>query len=107
MPRERCSLPPSTTCFRTSLLGTFARSTRSLPRMNRARPERTPRLETEVGKKLDMSETKNVNSPGVAEEVLAILRCLSCQGRLRNSANGLACGNCGREYPMLKGVLRF
>jgi len=56
---------------------------------------------------VDMSETKNVNSPGVAEEVLAILRCLSCQGNLRHSANGLACRNCGREYPMLKGVLRF
>jgi ubiquinone/menaquinone biosynthesis C-methylase UbiE len=54
-----------------------------------------------------MSETKTVNSPGVADEVLAILRCLSCQGKLRNSANGLVCSNCGREYPMLKGVLRF
>ena len=54
-----------------------------------------------------MSEKKNVNSPGVAEEVLAILRCRSCQGTLRPNANGLSCSNCGREYPMLKGVLRF
>src|SRR4029077_12670147 len=107
MPRERCSLPPSTTCSPTSLSDTYARCTKSLPKMNRARPQRIPRLEKEVGKKVDMSETKNVNSPGVAEEVLAILRCLSCQGKLRESASGLVCASGGREYPMLQGVLRF
>jgi SAM-dependent methyltransferase len=61
----------------------------------------------EVGKILDMLETNKVNLSGVAEEVLAILRCLSCQGKLRASANGVVCSNCGREYPMLRGVLRF
>ena len=49
----------------------------------------------------------NVNSSGVAEEVLNILRCLNCEGRLSSAANGLVCGNCGRDYPMLNGVLRF
>ena len=56
---------------------------------------------------MDMVETKNASSPGVAEEVVAILRCLSCQGRLNSGGKGLVCANCGREYPMLNGVLRF
>ena len=56
---------------------------------------------------MDMAETKNVNSPGVAEEVLDILRCLDCQGRLNSGPNGLVCENCGRDYPMKDGVLRF
>src|ERR1700751_5935530 len=106
MRRERCLLPPSTTCSLTLSWATYARSTR-LPPRNRRQAERVRSRETEVGKKLAMSETKNVNSPGVAEEILAILRCLSCQGKLRASANGLVCANCGREYPMLHGVLRF
>jgi SAM-dependent methyltransferase len=54
-----------------------------------------------------MLETQNVNSPGVAEQVQAILRCLDCQGKLIRSANGSACANCEREYPLLNGVLRF
>ena len=54
-----------------------------------------------------MEETKSVNSSGVAEEVLAILRCLDCQGRLNSGPNGLVCEHCGHEYPMLNGVLRF
>lgn len=36
-----------------------------------------------------MLETKNANWPGVAEEVVAILRCLSCQGRLNSGGKGL------------------
>jgi hypothetical protein len=54
-----------------------------------------------------MVETQNVNLPGLAEEVLAILRCLDCQDRLRSRAHGIVCANCGREYALLNGVLRF
>ena len=54
-----------------------------------------------------MAKTENVNLPGVGEEVLAILRCLDCQGGLASGAGGLVCLQCGREYPLLNGVLRF
>jgi len=54
-----------------------------------------------------MVETKNANLPGVAEEVLAILRCLDCQNSLNSEADGLVCTGCGRQYPLLNGVVRF
>jgi SAM-dependent methyltransferase len=54
-----------------------------------------------------MAKTENVNLPGVGEEVLAILRCLDCQGGLASGAGGSVCLNCRREYPLLNGVLRF
>jgi SAM-dependent methyltransferase len=54
-----------------------------------------------------MVETQSTNSLGVAEEVLAILRCIDCQGALDPRENGLVCANCGREYPKMNGVLRF
>ncbi len=69
--------------------------------------DRAIRRKTEVGKNLGMLETQNVNLPGVAEEVRAILRCLDCQGTLARGSNGLVCANCRREYPLLHGVLRF
>lgn len=54
-----------------------------------------------------MVETKNANLPGVAEEVLAILRCLDCQSGLNSEADGLVCTGCGRQYPLRNGVVRF
>lgn len=54
-----------------------------------------------------MVETKSENWPGVAEEVLAILRCLDCQSSLHNQADGLVCTGCGRLYPLRNGVVRF
>jgi len=54
-----------------------------------------------------MVETKNANSFGVAEEVLAILRCLHCQSGLNSEADGLVCTGCGRQYPLRDGVVRF
>jgi SAM-dependent methyltransferase len=53
------------------------------------------------------AEAENTNLPGLADEVLAILRCIDCQDRLASSPRGLSCAACGREYPMVKGVLRF
>ena len=46
-------------------------------------------------------------SPGLAEEVLAILRCLDCQGTLSAKSDGLLCSGCGRQYPLRNGVVRF
>jgi SAM-dependent methyltransferase len=54
-----------------------------------------------------MVETKNANLPGVAEEVLAILRCLDCQSGLNSEADGLVCTGCGRQSPLRNGVVRF
>jgi 2-polyprenyl-3-methyl-5-hydroxy-6-metoxy-1,4-benzoquinol methylase len=51
--------------------------------------------------------TENASLPGVAEEVLAILRCLDCQAPLNPGAEGLVCSECGRQYPAVKGVVRF
>lgn len=54
-----------------------------------------------------MGNTQRANLPGVAEDVLAILRCLSCQGTLHNTSEGLACASCGAKYPIVNGVARF
>lgn len=45
--------------------------------------------------------------PGLADEILAILRCLSCQSGLRQEEGGVQCPRCGRKYPNVKGVFRF
>ena len=52
-------------------------------------------------------ETDKQNWPGLADEILAILRCLSCQSRLRPEEGGVVCPECGRRYPKVKGVFRF
>jgi SAM-dependent methyltransferase len=54
-----------------------------------------------------MEQTENASLPGVAEEVLAILRCLDCRKPLLPQSQGLVCSGCGRQYPLLKGVVRF
>ena len=52
-------------------------------------------------------EKDKQNWPGLADEVLAILRCLSCQNGLRQDEGGVVCPACGRKYPNVKGVFRF
>ena len=54
-----------------------------------------------------MYKAKNQNWLGPAEEVLGILRCLSCRNNLRQAADGLVCAVCGRKYPVLNGIVRF
>jgi 2-polyprenyl-3-methyl-5-hydroxy-6-metoxy-1,4-benzoquinol methylase len=55
-----------------------------------------------------LATVQNVaNSSGLASQVLAILRCVSCRNRLEQRGNGLVCADCGKEYPSLKGVIRF
>jgi SAM-dependent methyltransferase len=56
---------------------------------------------------LEIPQNANGNWPGLAEEVLVILRCLACQGTLDQSADGLLCAGCARRYPALNGVVRF
>ena len=54
-----------------------------------------------------MDHSPDHNPSGIADDVLSILRCLSCQGRLDGRATELACLGCGRKYPVVKGVARF
>src|ERR1700728_4957892 len=43
----------------------------------------------------------------VADEVLSVLRCLSCPSQLEPRRSDLACSACGRVYPQVNGVTRF
>jgi SAM-dependent methyltransferase len=54
-----------------------------------------------------MDTTKPQSLVGLADQVLAILRCLTCQGALRQDEAGLMCVDCKRRYPAVKGVVRF
>lgn len=54
-----------------------------------------------------MEQNANGNWPGVAEKVLAILRCLTCHSTLDERADGLVCTGCGRLYPAVDGLVRF
>ena len=54
-----------------------------------------------------MPQNANGNWLGLADEVLAILRCLTCQSRLNQCGDGLICAGCGRLYPAQEGVVRF
>src|SRR6266545_3231590 len=54
-----------------------------------------------------MAQTENTKLHGVSNEVLAILRCLDCQGYLSPGSDELVCSGCGRKYPVLNDVLRF
>jgi len=55
----------------------------------------------------DMGQNPNANWPGLAEEILAILRCLTCGSTLRNDPAGLRCEGCGRKYLQVNSVVRF
>src|SRR5437667_395607 len=43
----------------------------------------------------------------IAEEVLAILRCLACGNHVKLAVDALVCTGCGRKYPQVNGVVRF
>jgi len=47
------------------------------------------------------------NMPGVAREVLNILRCLGCRGTVSEQPDALVCAECGRRCPYWNGVYRF
>src|SRR5690348_15793173 len=44
---------------------------------------------------------------GPAEVVAEIFRCIECHGRLQTVSSGMVCQSCGRQYPVVDGVLRF
>jgi len=50
---------------------------------------------------------ENQNALGIAEEVLTVLRCLSCKANLHQGADALVCAGCGRAFPLVQGVARF
>jgi SAM-dependent methyltransferase len=54
-----------------------------------------------------MTVSPDHNRSGIADEVLSVLRCLSCQGHLEDRGKDLACTACGRTYPQVNGVIRF
>ena len=56
---------------------------------------------------MEMVENASGNWPGVANDFLAILRCLECHDRLDQRPDGLVCSGCGNQYPALNGVVRF
>ena len=54
-----------------------------------------------------MTESLEQNQSKIADEVLSVLRCLSCQGHLDEGEGGLVCAGCGHKYPRVNGVIRF
>src|SRR5277367_419154 len=60
------------------------------------------------------TESRSRSIPGgqpavaaLSEQIAAILRCLTCQGRVEPQADGVVCTGCGRKYPLVNGVIRF
>src|ERR1700727_2459127 len=43
----------------------------------------------------------------IPDQVLAILRCLSCANRLHQEEDALVCQGCSHRYPVVEGVVRF
>lgn len=56
---------------------------------------------------MEIVQNAAANSFGLADEVLAILRCIACHNRLDARLDGLVCPDCGKQYAALKGMLRF
>jgi SAM-dependent methyltransferase len=54
-----------------------------------------------------MGEGNAENWPGLADEVMSVLRCVSCRSELRQEAGGVTCTGCRRKFPAVKGVVRF
>lgn len=54
-----------------------------------------------------MTGSPDHNPPGLDKKVLAVLRCLSCAGRLEEHPGQVQCIDCHRTYPDLNGVIRF
>ena len=54
-----------------------------------------------------MSKIQKLKWPGLPADVLAVLRCPHCGGRLGEEEGGLSCSGCGRSFPRVNGVVRF
>jgi SAM-dependent methyltransferase len=56
---------------------------------------------------MENNDSKNAPWRGPAEAIAEILRCTDCQSRIETVSAGMACPNCGRQFPLIGGVLRF
>lgn len=56
---------------------------------------------------MEVLENANRLSPGLGEDILAILCCPACGSMIEERADGLVCSGCDKLYPMLNGVGRF
>src|SRR5260370_6815986 len=54
-----------------------------------------------------MTESLEHSQSKIADEVLSVLRCLSCRGHLDEVESELVCAGCGHKYPRVNGVIRF
>ena len=54
-----------------------------------------------------MAELLDLKPPLLADEVLSVLRCITCHDRLEDRGDELACAGCGQKYPRVQGVVRF
>lgn len=43
----------------------------------------------------------------LSDELSELLQCLSCRGRLSSSPAGYVCSDCGRSFPLERGIVRF
>jgi len=54
-----------------------------------------------------MADLLDLKPPSLADEVLSVLRCITCHDRLEDHGSELACAGCGQKYPRVQGVVRF
>jgi len=48
-----------------------------------------------------------VKDSTIAASVMAVLRCIKCQGRLNEGEEAIQCTQCGASYPRVNGIVRF
>jgi len=54
-----------------------------------------------------MTGSRDLKPRSLDEEVLSVLRCITCRERLEDHGAELACAGCGYKYPRIQGVVRF
>ena len=54
-----------------------------------------------------MSASDEMTKAPVSADLLALLRCPVCRGSLVKRENSYSCPSCGREFPEVRGVVRF
>jgi SAM-dependent methyltransferase len=54
-----------------------------------------------------MQTMEDQTSSHLHAELLALLRCINCRMPLQEQADGYGCPSCSRQYPAVRGVLRF
>ena len=54
-----------------------------------------------------MSASDQLTQPHFSAEALSLLRCPQCRGPLAKRQQACACVSCAREYPEVRGIIRF